>query len=444
MQGVNLEKRSAMQICIIGLGYVGLTLAIHAVKKKLFVHGVEIADEIYDSLSRGKPHFYEPGIGDTLNHHLNKNLFIYKKIPEKIDYDAIIITVGTPVNFKHSNEPRLDHLESSIETIIPHLTEKTLVVLRSTVPVGTTRKIATRINNSSNGQLIDVSFCPERTAEGQALTELQQLPQVVSGNTPSALKKAEMLFKILSDEVLSSSSLEEAELIKLFNNTFRDSMFSISNTFNIIAQSFGLDGENVINMANHNYPRSYISKPGFVAGPCLEKDAYILATNIKDEPAKISLLSARENNRDLEIKFTNKLKEIVDNNQINKILISGIAFKGLPPTNDTRGSSSINILENLSSISEKITIHDFMNSAEALKNMTNYESIETSKLLQNEQPINYEMIVILNNHPEYKSKKFNNFIERQSNNKCIIVDVWGVLSLKEKITITNIFTEVWQ
>ena len=141
--------------------------------------------------------------------------------------------------------------------------------------------------------------------------------------------------------------LVRKELIKLFNNTFRDSLFSIANTFNHIAQSFGLDGKNVINIANHNYPRSFIPKPGFVAGPCLEKDAYILATNIKDEPSKTSLLSARINNENLEVKFANKLKEIISSNKVNSILMTGMAFKGNPPTNDTRGSSSINILNHL-------------------------------------------------------------------------------------------------
>ena len=181
--------------------------------------------------------------------HINKNFFIYKKIPKKIEFDAIIISVGTPVSFSDSNKPTLTHLDNSVETIMPFLTDKTLLVLRSTVPVGTTRNIAKKLQKFFNGKTVDISFCPERTAEGQALEELEKLPQVVSGNTSSALKKAVDLFSLLSDEVLSCTSLEEAELIKLFNNTFRDSLFSISNTFNHIAQSFGLDGKNVINIA---------------------------------------------------------------------------------------------------------------------------------------------------------------------------------------------------
>lgn len=437
-----MKKKQPKQICIIGMGYVGLTLAIHAAEKNFTVHGVEISDKIYKNISNGVSHFFEPELDIILRRHINRNFFIYKRIPSKIKFDAIIISVGTPVSFNDSNRPTLTHLDNSVETILPHISEKTLLVLRSTVPVGTTRKIAKKLRKYFNGKTTDISFCPERTAEGQALEELEKLPQVVSGNTPSALKKAVDLFSPLSDEVLSCTSLEEAELIKLFNNTFRDSLFSISNTFNHIAQSFGLDGKNVIDIANHNYPRSFIPKPGFVAGPCLEKDAYILATNIKDEPSKTSLLSARINNENLEVKFANKLKEIISSNNINNILMTGMAFKGNPPTNDTRGSSSINILNHLKIVSNKIVIHDFMNTKRELKEISICNSVETTELLRNDTLVNYELVVILNNHPSYKSTAFKKFIDRQVAKQSIIIDVWDVLSLESKLTLTNIFSEV--
>ena len=121
--------------------------------------------------------------------------------------------------------------------------------------------------------------------------------------------------------------------------------------------------------------------------------------------------------------------------------MTGMAFKGNPPTNDTRGSSSINILNNLKSISNKIVIHDFMNTKNQLKEISICNSVTTTELLRNDKLVNYELIVILNNHPRYKSTLFKNFIDRQVSKKCIVVDVWDILSLKRKLTLTNIFSE---
>ena len=217
---------------------------------------------------------------------MNKSFFISKHIPEELTFDYFVVTVGTPLAKTGLKIPNMSVLDNSIKSIAPHVTSESLVILRSTIPVGSSRMTERHICKINGLNSINISFCPERTAEGSALTELRALPQVISGNTNKAILKAKAFFEHLVDEIVCASSLEEAELTKLFNNTYRDAIFAIANTFNKIAQSFNVDGMAAINNANYNYPRSSIPKPGFVAGPCLEKDAYILSSEMKDGDLK--------------------------------------------------------------------------------------------------------------------------------------------------------------
>ena len=149
--------------------------------------------------------------------------------------------------------------------------------------------------------------------------------------------------------IVKVESLEAAELVKLFNNTYRDIHFSIGNYFNEIAQSFNINGIELIKSANYQYERSKIANPGFVGGPCLEKDAYILVDNMETSPGKSFVLEARKYNEKLEETVSNWIIKKIKDNKINSIGLSGFAFKGRPATSDLRGSSSLNILKMLSS-----------------------------------------------------------------------------------------------
>ena len=426
------------KVCIIGMGYVGLTLGMHAVRNGYDVHGIEILESTFNKISSGKTHFHESGLDELLQLSLGKSFHIHKDIPNNIKFDIFIITVGTPLSEATIKAPNMGILDNSIKSIAPHVTSDSLVILRSTIPVGSSALIERQISKIQQMDFIDISFCPERTAEGKALMELQSLPQIISGNTKSAIKKARNFFEPLTDEIVEVASLEEAELIKLFNNTYRDASFAIANSFNQIAQSFNIDGLSVINNANYNYPRSAIPKPGFVAGPCLEKDAYILSSNMDNGDLKEFILGVRKANENLENLVANKLRDIINSDLNKKTLITGLAFKGIPQTNDLRGSSSVKILEQLSDFSSCITIHDFMNSKAKLNNELNFESIEPEDILSRDKYI-FDYIVILNNHPKYKMKQMHSFVEKQIENGALVIDAWNVMELTGQYTLTNLF-----
>ena len=338
-----------MRIGIVGLGYVGLTLAVAAADSGIEVFGTEINPEIKAALKNNRAHFYETGLNELIEVHNNKNFFCVDSFPADKNFDAFIITVGTPLR-ENSKTPNFDAIESAVRSISNVYDGNQVVILRSTVSVGTTRKIILPLLVELTGKSaaeIFVGMCPERTVEGKALEELKNLPQIVSGNNSMALEKCTRLFSKITSTVLEANSLEEAELAKLYCNTYRDMTFAIGNAFCLAAQSFGVNGADVINLANSGYSRAGILLPGFVAGPCLEKDAYILTNNMPESESKKFILTARKISESLEDVVVDWVTRHVEKSSNKPLVLSGMAFKGRPETSDMRGSSSVNIARKL-------------------------------------------------------------------------------------------------
>jgi UDP-N-acetyl-D-mannosaminuronic acid dehydrogenase len=221
--------------------------------------------------------------------------------------------------------------------------------------------------------------------------------------------------------------LESAELLKLFNNTYRDVQFSIGNYFNEIAQSFGIDGIKMIELCNFGYSRSDIAKPGFVGGPCLEKDSYILTSNLIASRGKDFILNSRKFNESLESKVFNW----VDKNYNNsiKVGITGLAFKGKPVTSDLRGSNSVNLCRYFKSKDYKLNLHDFSANKKEVIDLKLGDYFDDFNNFVEDS----EIIIIANNHPSYY---LNNF-EVDLKNK-IIIDVWSVLDKEYFNSLTNV------
>jgi len=184
------------------------------------------------------------------------------------------MVLGTPVD-EHLN-PSYSDLQRVVGKHLPLFRDGQLLVLRSTVFPGTTGRVRDIIEQA--GKDIDVAFCPERIAEGHALTENLRLPQILSGFSERGLKRARELFSALSDDIVELTPLE-AELAKLFTNVWRYIRFAIANQFYSIANDHGLDYYRVREAITHNYPRAKdLPAAGFAAGPCLLKDTMQLAT----------------------------------------------------------------------------------------------------------------------------------------------------------------------
>jgi UDP-N-acetyl-D-mannosaminuronic acid dehydrogenase len=226
-----------------------------------------------EQINAGSMPFMETGADVALRSVIGKRLFatLNKECLRKAD--VVITVVGTPVD-KHLN-PTVNELYASIDELLYAMRDDSLLILRSTVSPGVTKLIYERIRSLQLG--IHIAFCPERIAEGKALEEIRRLPQIVSAFEREAYSRACELFLSIAPEVIELSPLE-AELAKLFTNSWRYLNFALSNQFYILAQTYGLDFYRIHDVVTRNYPRmSAFAKAGFAAGPCLLKDTLQLS-----------------------------------------------------------------------------------------------------------------------------------------------------------------------
>jgi UDP-N-acetyl-D-mannosaminuronic acid dehydrogenase len=261
-------------VCIVGgLGHVGLPLGISlaSVGKKVVLY--DINQKVGEIVLQGKMPFIEVGAEELLKKVLGNKLFVSSDKKVISDSYFVIIVIGTPVD-EHLN-PKFTIFKNIFDEIIECVKDNQHIILRSTVFPGTTEKIKAHIE--SKGKLTKVSYCPERIAQGKAIEEIRNLPQIVASSDENAQKEAGELFLLLTKNILYLEPIE-AELAKLFTNVWRYIEFSISNQFYQIATQNGVDFYKIYNAITYDYPRVQGLPPaGFAAGPCLFKDTMQLA-----------------------------------------------------------------------------------------------------------------------------------------------------------------------
>jgi len=257
-----------------GCGHVGLPLAIALCDSGLRVVSFDIDAGAAATVTSGSMPFSEEGGQAALERVLASGRFHVTCDPASLATAGIVIVViGTPVD-EHLN-PDPEAVPNAVIPLIEHLDDDQLIVLRSTIYPGVTRLLHRRL--AECGLHAPVAFCPERIAQGHALSELHTLPQIVSGCTPEAVARASELFGRLTDQIVVVDP-EEAELAKLLTNSWRYMKFAIANQFYSIVNDFGLDYERVRHAIRHDYPRAAdLPGAGFAAGPCLLKDTMQLS-----------------------------------------------------------------------------------------------------------------------------------------------------------------------
>lgn len=336
------------KVCVLGLGYVGLTLATVMAEVGYDVLGVEIRDDVLELLRSGVPHFYEPGLAERLRKVVaSGRLRVVKRIPEDCRASVHIVTVGTPLDSQ--GVVRLDMIRNVTSEIAQHLRGGELVIMRSTVKLGTTKTTVLPLLRES-GQDFDLAFCPERTIEGNALRELRELPQIVGGIDLKSQLRAAQLFQFLTPTIVRVSDIETAEMIKMVDNSYRDVCFAYANEIARICDAVGISAVEVINSGKLGYPRVNLPLPGPVGGPCLSKDPYILqqslaGTSLRPE-ITLAARSVNESQPDESIAAVRRvLAHRPDWPEEPVIVLMGVAFKGRPATNDLRGTMAVPIFE---------------------------------------------------------------------------------------------------
>ena len=257
-----------------GCGHVGLPLGMAFASRGRSVALYDIDAHAVDVVNEGRMPFREQGADEMLPQLLARGTLTATTNPEVVSSAAtVIVVVGTPVN-RHLS-PDIGAVMRALEPDISHFMDGQLLVLRSTIYPGVTAMVARRMREL--GKAVHVAFCPERIAEGHALEELSSLPQIVSGCDPVAVERVTELFRTLTDDIVELTP-EEAELAKLFTNTWRYIKFATANQLFMIANDCRLDFERIRGAITHRYPRAAdMPGPGLTAGPCLFKDTMQIA-----------------------------------------------------------------------------------------------------------------------------------------------------------------------
>lgn len=406
------------------MGYVGLTLAAFLAKLNMNVHGVEIRKAVLLSLKVSKASFYEPNLDETLSMVIRNKQFTFSdKIPQSDKSRYFIITVGTPL--AEDSNPNLNFIESAAKEVANVLNDGDFVILRSTVKLGVTNQIVRKILNES-GKKYGLAFCPERTLEGSALNELGELPQIIGADNNEDREKAAKFFSQVTSLVVKVSNIETAEMIKLVDNMQRDTSFAISNEVARMCNQINVKASEVILSGKNKYPRTNLAMPGPVGGPCLEKDTYILNSSF-NLPHSLSLTARIVNESIIDESlnlFSVYFKDRIAKNQINfKLAIIGLAFKGVPETNDLRGSMALRMIKAIRSKFENINICGFdpvvfdgeINNL-GIKVTNNYqEAFEKS-----------DLVLLMNNHPMITRINFNSMADKMKSGG-MIYDYWSRL-----------------
>ncbi len=422
------------KICIIGMGFVGLTLSLVMANNGYLVYGYDKNKSTISKLKKNKSPFYEKGLDDYLKKLSQKKIFFHNNL-NKINPDVYIITVGTPL-LKNGLKPDISAIKKVSTEISNKIKKNDLVILRSTVPVGTTRKIVKNIIEKRSklkcGLDFSLSFAPERTVEGDALNEITSLPQIIGSFDKKSLNFSDEIFSEFTKNIIKVENIESAEMIKIINNTFRDVKFAYANEIALISKNLNLDVSELIKAANKGYPRDSIPFPSpGVGGPCLPKDSKILSYSIKNSKSHANLISiARKVNESIIPNIFNEIKTYFKSTNKDilkaKFFFMGIAFKGNPETSDFRGSNAIELinllkknfnLKNIFVYDPVIKKNDILKLG--LKNTTIDKGFKNS-----------DVILIMNNHISFQKIKINQLLKSSKNN-CLLFDGWSVFDKKQ-------------
>lgn len=416
------------KIGVIGLGYVGATLAVTLTNSSFFVVGIEQRIELVNKIKHGDIGFYEDDGDQLLKQALDTGRFEVCQDYSQRDLDIVFITVGTPLDSR--GEPNKSYLQNAFSKAVNILRPGGVICLRSTVQVGTCKKLLEE-NTKTFHELgiherLYLAMAPERTIEGAAFKELHTNPQLVGTESLVALEKCSNVFERLGIEIISSPRFEEVELAKLVDNTFRDLNFAYANMLALVGHKTGLNATRVIEMVNKNYPRTSVPKPSpGVGGPCLTKDTKILTSSFENFGNTFDILNnARRLNLDILESFLELLLDEIRSfeQEPKRIHILGLAFKGNPRTSDLRDSTSLLAIDFLKDNGVEVLAYDpYVDVSDPL--------ISCPLIDAGQIGVNAQAICILNNNPVFTSLNWSLIATNLS--LPILFDGWGVLKRLE-------------
>jgi UDP-N-acetyl-D-mannosaminuronic acid dehydrogenase len=390
-------------LSVIGLGRVGLPLALSFADRGLRVLGVDNDPDRLGAIRDGRMPFAETGMQEVLDRV--GPLDISERAADAARAQHIVITLGTP-SFSHI-EIDLSQIRSVLDDLLGHLQPGHSLTLRSTIAPGTTDFVAGYLEKHRGfnaGHDVFVAHAPERIAAGRFLEEIDTLPCIVGGVGERSGEVVGDLFSVFRARVVQTTPVQ-AELAKIWTNILRYTMFALPNLLMMDCDQYGANVFEVIDLINRDYPRGGMPQPGFTAGTCLRKD---FAFSEERSRAPGMLLAVSRVNESVPLFLVQGMTRRMGSLKGKKVAVLGLAFKA--GTDDERDSLSHKLIRLLERELADVAVHD--------------PHVATPTQSFEDAVIDADAVVIATNHEEFRGPDGFARIADGARNQALIVDPW--------------------
>ncbi len=394
-------------VSIVGLGRVGLPLALSFADRGLSVIGIDKNPARLGSVREGVMPFDETGAQAVLDRvHASGRLTLSDRVVDAAKARHIVITLGTP-SFSHIEIDMRD-IRSALDDLLPVLESGHALVLRSTIAPGTTDFVAGYLAKHRDfevGSDIFVAHAPERIAAGRFLEEIQTLPCIVGGVSEASGEVVGRLFEVFGAPIVQTTPVQ-AELAKIWTNILRYTTFALPNLLMMDCERHGANVFEVIDLINRDYPRGGIAQPGFTAGSCLRKD---FAFSEERSHAPGMLLAVSRVNESVPLFLVEGVVRRLGSLAGRKVAVLGLAFKA--DTDDERDSLAHKLVRLLERELADVATHD--------------PCVPTPTASFEDAIDAADVVIVATNHSEFRDPRALQAIAASASPNCLVVDPWN-------------------
>jgi UDP-N-acetyl-D-mannosaminuronic acid dehydrogenase len=405
-----------LNVSVIGLGRVGLPLALCFADRGLRVLGVDKDPERLAAVREGRMPFHETGTQAVLDRvHAAGTLELSDRVEDAARADDIVITLGTP-SFSHI-EIDIRQIRSALDALMPVLRPGHCLILRSTIAPGTTEFVGGYLNKQRGFEIgtdVHVAHAPERIAEGHFIEEIQSLPCIVGGVGDGSAERAGKLFEIFGTPIVQTTPVQ-AELAKIWTNILRYTKFALPNLLMMDCEKYGANVFEVIDLINREYPRGGMAMPGLTAGTCLRKD---FAFSEERSNAPGMLLAVSRVNESVPLFLVEGLKRRLGSLANRKVAVLGLTFK--KDSDDERDSLSFKLIRLLERELADVAVHD--------------PHAPTPTQTLEDAVGDADAVVVATNHSEFGNGAVVGAVGERASRDCILVDPWNALGAHQVFT----------
>src|SRR4029453_6363474 len=348
------ERTFKRDVSVVGLGRVGLPLALSFADRDLDVIGIDKGPGRIAAVENGVMPFHEHGTQELLDRvKAGGRLELSERIEDAAEARYIVLTLGTP-SFSHI-EIDIADIRSVLDSLLPVLREGHSLVLRSTVAPGTTEFVAGYLEEQRGlvvGRDVFVAHAPERIAENHFVEEIATLPHIVRGVDEEAPERVARLFEVFGSRIERTTPVQ-AELAKIWTNIYRYANFALPNLLMINCEQYGANVFEVIDLINRDYPRGGIAMPGLTGGTCLRKD---FAFSEERSSAPGMLMSVSRVNESVPLFLVEGIKQRLGSLRGRKVAVLGLTFKR--DSDDLRDSLAAKLIRLLERELAEVATHD--------------------------------------------------------------------------------------